>query len=335
VRKICLVGLFDQSCDFLISLERALSEFGFEVETHKIPYVWAFGRDYVNKLKILLKKKSQEQFLIFSPETTELFLKEADFTIIYSAYRSWFDQKKMRVIPHVWTPVRPPKSIDHLTWTGKPLLRIGFMGRSYTNSRLSNIAAKFPVQLKQWLLRGSYLRNAAMIGLMNDQGFSIKAINAFSRTETMNVLRAKKENYRNVALDIIEKRAFNGSEQDKNEYINHLERNTYIICPRGTENYSFRAYEVLSRGRIPVIIDTDVVLPKEIAWDCLSVKVPYDSLDGIYDIISRDYESRSGSDFIVRQKKAFTSMTELRNMRWIKDLANEVRDQICCQNQNH
>lgn len=335
MRKICLVGLVEYSCDFLIALDRALSEIGFEVETHKIPCLWAFGRDYVNRLKTLLREKSQEQYLIFNPESTELFLNEANFTIIYSAYRSWFDQKKMRVIPHIWTPVGPPKSIDHLTWTSKPPLRIGFMGRSFTNSRLSNIAAKFPAQLQQWLLRGSYLRNAAMIGLMNDHGFPIKAINAFSRTETMKVLRAKKENYKNVELDVIEKRAFNGSEQDKNEYINHLERNTYIICPRGTENYSFRVYEALSRGKVPVIIDTDVVLPKEIAWDLLSVRVPYESLDRIYEIILRDYESRSTRDFVARQAKAFSSMTELRNMHWIKDLANEVRDQICRQHQNH
>ena len=328
VKKICLVGLVDGSGDFLTALERAFREIGFEVETHKIPCVWAFGKDYVNKLKVLFKEKSREQFLIFSPETTELFLKEADFTIIYSAYRSWFDQKKMRVIPHIWTPVGSPESTDHLEWTSKPPLRIGFMGRSFTNSRLSNFVEKLPAQVKQWLLRGSYLRNAAMLGLMNDQGFSVKAINAFSRTETMNALRENKKNYKNIELDIVEKRAFSGSERDKHEYINHLEESTYVVCPRGTENYSFRAYEALSRGKIPVIIDTDVVLPREIDWDSLSVIVPYRSLGRIYEIILRDYESKSASDFMARQKKAFASMAELRSLRWIKDMADELGDVV-------
>jgi hypothetical protein len=53
---------------------------------------------------------------------------------------------------------------------------------------------------------------------------------------------------------------------------------TYVVCPRGTENYSFRIYEALGRGKIPVIIDTDMVLPKEIDWDHLSIRIPYESL---------------------------------------------------------
>ena len=335
MKKICLVALVDHNCNFLIALERALSEIGFEVETHKIPFLWNFNKDYVDRLNALLKERSQEQFLIFSPESTELFLKEADLTIVYSAYRSWFDQEKIRVIPHIATPVKPPKSIDHLTWTSKPPLRIGFMGRSFANSRLTNFVEKLPVQLKLWLLRGSFLRNAVVVGLMNDYGISVKSINAFSRTETIKILRANKDKYKNVELDIVEKGAFSGSEQDKREYISHLERNTYIICTRGTENFSFRAYEALSRGKVPVIIDTDVVLPKEIAWDAVSVRVPYESLDRIYEIILHDYESRSTREFVARQTKAFSSMAELRNTRWIKGLANEVRGRVCRQNQNH
>ena len=324
MRKICLVFLVDDNFDCLTVLEQALREIGFEVETYKIPYLWNFSRNYVNRLKALLREKSKEQFLIFSPQSTELFLKEADFSLIYSAYRSWFDHTKMRVIPHFWTPVRPPESIDHLRWTSKPPLRIGFRGQSYTISRLSNIVLKLPMHLKQWLLRGSYLRYAGIIALMNDLGLSIKTINAFSRIETIEILKANKEKYENIEFDIIERRAFNGSEVEISKYINHLERNTYIVCPRGTENYSYRIYEALSRGKIPVIIDTDCVLPKEIDWDYLSVRVPYGSLDKIRETVLHDYKSRSAPEFVARQKQAFSAMADLRTMRWVKELAKEV-----------
>ncbi len=326
MRKICLVFLVGEGFDCSAIFEQAFNEIGFAVETIRVPNRWvhALSRRYVNELRALLKEKSKDHFLIFSPQSTELFLNEADFTIVYSAYRSWFDEKKMRVIPHLWTPIKPPQNTECLTWTSKPPLRIGFMGRDYTNSRLANIILKSPVRLKRWLLRGSYLNHPDLLVLMNKCGLSAGAINTFARIETMNALKANRKRFADVQLDIVEKERFGGSEQELSEYIDHLERNTYVLCPRGTENYSYRIYETLSRGRIPVIIDTDVVLPKEINWDDFSVRVPYESLDSIYEIILRDYNSRSAADFAARQRETFSSMAKLQAMHWVKDIVKEL-----------
>jgi hypothetical protein len=35
----------------------------------------------------------------------------------------------------------------------------------------------------------------------------------------------------------------------------------YIVCMRGGGNFSVRFYETLSMGRIPVVVDTDCLLP--------------------------------------------------------------------------
>jgi len=45
------------------------------------------------------------------------------------------------------------------------------------------------------------------------------------------------------------------------EFYRNLEENLYTICCRGTENYSVRFYETLCMGRIPIVVDTDMVLP--------------------------------------------------------------------------
>ncbi len=45
------------------------------------------------------------------------------------------------------------------------------------------------------------------------------------------------------------------------DFYRNLETNLYNICCRGTENYSVRFYETLCMGRIPIIVDTDMVLP--------------------------------------------------------------------------
>ena len=74
---------------------------------------------------------------------------------------------------------------------------------------------------------------------MCDVGISIQHINTFPRTEVIAMLRAKQTQH-NVSLDIVERYRFGGSAAELNEYIEHLQRNTYIICPRGSENYSFQ-----------------------------------------------------------------------------------------------
>jgi hypothetical protein len=326
MRKVCLVFSIIDSFDCLNAFEHAFKEIGYETETIKIPNTWIseLNRNYVHNLKRLLKEKSKTQFVIFSPQSTELFLKEADFTLIYSAYRSWFNPEKMRVIPHLWTPVRSPVSVDYLRWTRKPPLRIGFMGRFYSSSRLGNFVLNSPASLKRWLLRGAFLKYPGTIALMNELGLPVTGVNTFARIETTQILKENRTKYKSVELDIVEKQGFGASEQELNEYVSHLERSTYIVCPRGTENYSFRIYEALGRGKIPVIIDTDIVLPKEINWDHLSIRIPYESLGTLYDVILRDYELRSESDFIERQAAAFSSFAELRTMRWVKNLAKEL-----------
>jgi hypothetical protein len=42
----------------------------------------------------------------------------------------------------------------------------------------------------------------------------------------------------------------------------------YTLCVRGVGNFSYRLYETLSCGRIPVFVDTDCVLPYDsvIRW---------------------------------------------------------------------
>ncbi len=325
MRKISLIILDEGNPQYLLPFEQSLKEIGFEVETIKVPCQWKYGRSYVNDLTALLKKKSLEHYVIFFPSSSELFLKDADLTIAYSAYRSWFDPRKTRIIPHLDNPVRPPAAIENLKWMRKPPLRIGFMGRAFADSRLANAVLKSPVKFKRWLSRGSYVRHTNAIALMNDLGFSIKAIGGVPQIETLRILNDRRNENKDIELEIVERTKFEASEREIDEYIGHLERSTYIICPRGTENYSYRVYETLSRGRIPVIIDTDVVLPKEINWGDLSIIVPYEFLHKIYDLVRLDYNSRSEWEFAVRQNKAFSSMAELQTMSWMRSLATKVK----------
>ncbi|MBS1580134.1 MAG: exostosin family protein [Bacteroidetes bacterium] len=53
--------------------------------------------------------------------------------------------------------------------------------------------------------------------------------------------------------------------ENKNEvrlqYANNIINSDYTLCIRGNGNFSYRLYEVMSCGRIPVFVNTDCVLP--------------------------------------------------------------------------
>ncbi|MEQ9560259.1 MAG: hypothetical protein RIG67_31160 [Rhodospirillales bacterium] len=47
----------------------------------------------------------------------------------------------------------------------------------------------------------------------------------------------------------------------RHEFVDNLENNLYLLTVRGLGNYSFRFYEILAGGRIPLFVDTDCPLP--------------------------------------------------------------------------
>jgi hypothetical protein len=58
---------------------------------------------------------------------------------------------------------------------------------------------------------------------------------------------------------------FNEAHQRKvrDEFIRNLLDTDYTLCVRGKGNFSFRLYETLSAGRIPIFVNSDCVLPFE------------------------------------------------------------------------
>jgi hypothetical protein len=55
------------------------------------------------------------------------------------------------------------------------------------------------------------------------------------------------------------------------EYEHNMLNNTFVVCSRGAGNYSIRFYETLRAGRIPILLDTDMVFP-------LQDEIEYDSI---------------------------------------------------------
>jgi hypothetical protein len=86
------------------------------------------------------------------------------------------------------------------------------------------------------------------------------SLGAYTRRKAVDACR------RSRAVDArIELVRFGGSEEEKiaqrELYVRSITESDYVLCMRGRGNWSYRFYETLSAGRVPVVVNTDMLLP--------------------------------------------------------------------------
>jgi len=95
-------------------------------------------------------------------------------------------------------------------------------------------------------------------------------------------------------------------ENARREYVQNIVESDYVLCARGAGNFSYRLYETLCCGRIPVFVDTDCVLPleDEIDWRALCVWVDARRVDAIAEAVRSFHDALSADEFLDRQRRA-------------------------------
>ena len=83
--------------------------------------------------------------------------------------------------------------------------------------------------------------------------------------------------------------------QRRKEYFDNIRNNLFVLCDRGYGNYSYRFYETMMMGRIPIIINTDCVFPFEEKIDINQVGLVLESQeikdkDSFIESIEKYYE---------------------------------------------
>jgi hypothetical protein len=149
----------------------------------------------------------------------------------------------------------------------------------------------------EWNL-GQILRRKAMKKLIQNEGIE---------TNFQIIIRGY--------LDQINKK---NRKNNRQEFVESIFNSDYALCARGAGNYSFRFYEALSAGRIPLFINTDCVLPLDdiIDWKKYCVWVEEDEIERIDQLLLDFHHGLSNDDFINMQIK-------IRNLwiEWIEDEA--------------
>lgn len=101
-------------------------------------------------------------------------------------------------------------------------------------------------------------------------------------------------------------RTGSASLKERFEYAQNILQSDYCLVCRGGGNFSYRLFEVLSCGRIPLLINTDCVLPCEdsVAWDQVAVVVEARDIDSIADILLQAHIRMTPEEFRSRQRRA-------------------------------
>jgi len=157
------------------------------------------------------------------------------------------------------------------------------------------------------ILRGLQLNAASRLGKYEYEGVPVvpatitraRALNLLShnsKVETCFVIRDKY--YGNK----FQKSSLTTSDDAQTFYSNIYDTD-YTLCLRGYGNWSYRFYETLACGRIPVFIDTDCVLPlsSTIDWKKYCVWIDRSDLRFIGEKIADFHSSLSPADFIEMQ----------------------------------
>lgn len=122
----------------------------------------------------------------------------------------------------------------------------------------------------------------------------------------LSTIKALEQN-ENIETDFIQRKGFwagkPNDEQLKNDYINNLINSHFTICNRGRGNFAIRFYQALSLGRIPVLIDSDMIFPFEniINWDEIIIKAKNETK--LSEKIVNWWKSKNNSEVINAQLK--------------------------------
>jgi len=88
--------------------------------------------------------------------------------------------------------------------------------------------------------------------------------------------------------------------KSRDEYIENMRSSDYIVCCRGTANFSNRIFETLCCGRIPILIDTDRSLPYDfiIDWKKYCVWIDEKEISNIGQKVAEFHQNLSPQEFV-------------------------------------
>lgn len=188
---------------------------------------------------------------------------------------------------------------------------VSFTGNVEYPNRLNKVAKHIPLpnQLLNYLACSSYVdRNLSMLTAR-------QVVGRYVRQALLGQLQA----FANVDVRILSRTEgfFSLSSAQKetmqSEYRASIANNLYTIVIRGDGQGFFQLYEVMSAGRIPIIIDTRAALPKltHYRWEDFTLRVPFRKLAKLEQYILEYHHSHTEQELADKCSTARLAYEEL------------------------
>jgi hypothetical protein len=130
---------------------------------------------------------------------------------------------------------------------------IGFCGQS--NGSIINAGMEISRTILRNLKYYWNLSNEVPQKVQSTSSIRAKALNLIKKSILLESTIIERKKYRAGAKTVDEKTA------TTKDFYNNIKNTDYTICIRGAGNFSVRLYETLAMGRIPILINTDCLLP--------------------------------------------------------------------------
>jgi hypothetical protein len=106
------------------------------------------------------------------------------------------------------------------------------------------------------------------------------------------------------------------------EFINNIRQTYFTLCSRGAGNWSARFYQVLYLGRIPIVVNSDMILPFEDRINWRDILVYCDSEDDLNENIKHYWRIKDIEQAQIKCKEIYD--TYLAPEKWFKIIADEL-----------
>jgi hypothetical protein len=171
-------------------------------------------------------------------------------------------------------------------------------------------------------------------------GFITRKFNLYRKGVFLRSIALKAlESSRNIDTNFIYRKSFSGNvataQKDiptlRKEFVDNILNSDYVLCVKGDANQSTRFFETLSLGRIPLFVDTDIVLPLEgiIDYKDFCVFTNYRSMKKLPQILTDFHKNISPEKFRDMQKNAREAYDKYIRMDvYTKYLMDELKEKI-------
>ena len=133
-----------------------------------------------------------------------------------------------------------------------------------------------------------------------------------TRARTLDALRRQSASGGGFDTDFVTRAAFGQAVPEgeaarlmRREFLQNLLENPYTLCLRGKGNFSFRLYEVLGVGRVPLFVDTHCVLPfeDELDWPALMPMADAGNLAAAGETFTKFHQQFDAETFAAHQRR--------------------------------